>query len=123
MESTAGRTSHAVDLEELRFAGGVMLAAAALLPLLPGDAGLPCPLRTLTGTPCPLCGMTTSVTAATRLRLGEAVAANPAGLVAVVLAVALLVMRPRGVVALPAWLVATALAAMWVFQLARFSTA
>ena len=38
-----------------------MLAAAAVLPALPGDPGLVCLLRTLTGVPCPLCGMTTSV--------------------------------------------------------------
>ena len=121
MESTAVRTSSAVDLGELRIAGGVMLAAAAVLPLLPGDAGLPCPLRALTGIPCPLCGMTTSVTAATHLRLGEAVAANPAGLLAVAVAAALLVLRPRGVLTVPAWLVPTALVSMWVFQLVRFS--
>ena len=121
METTAVRTSPVVDLAELRMAGGVMLAAAAVLPLVPGGFGLPCPLRALTGVPCPLCGMTTSVTATTHLRLGEAVAANPAGVLAVAVAVALLLVRPRGVVALPRWLVPAALASMWVHQLVRFS--
>ncbi len=115
------RSSPVVDLAELRLAGGAMLAAAAVLPLVPGDVGLPCPLRTLTGIPCPLCGMTTSVTAAAHLRLGEAVAANPAGLVAVAVAVALLLWRGRGRVALPSWLLPAALASMWAYQLVRFS--
>lgn len=46
-----------VPLGDLRRAGGLMLAAAAALPLVPGRPGLACPLRTLTGIPCPLCGM------------------------------------------------------------------
>lgn len=121
MHSAVVRSSPVVDLAELRVAGGAMLAAAAVLPLVPGEVGLPCPLRTLTGIPCPLCGMTTSVTAATRLHLGEAMAANPAGVVAVALAVALLLWRGRGRVALPSWLPPAALAIMWAYQLVRFS--
>ncbi len=121
MQSAVVRSYAVVDLAELRVAGGAMLAAAAVLPLVPGDVGLPCPLQILTGIPCPLCGMTTSVTAAIRLRLGEAVAANPAGVVAVALAVALLLWRGRGRVALPSWLPPAALLSMWAYQLVRFS--
>ena len=98
-----------------------MLAAAAALPLVPGDVGLPCPLRTLTGIPCPLCGMTTSVTAAVRLHLGEALSANPAGVVAVAVAVALLLSRKAGLVVVPSWLVLATLASMWAYQLARLA--
>jgi len=114
-----GATS-AVDLHDLRIAGGLLLAGAALIPLVPGPNGLPCPLRTLTGIPCPLCGMTTSVTAAVHLDLAAAVAANPAGVLAVVVAVALLVARGRRQVSLPMWSVPVALVLMELWQLVRF---
>ena len=113
------RTS-AVDLHDLRIAGGVMLAGAALLPLLPGPNGLPCPLRTLTGIPCPLCGMTTSVTAAVHLDVPAALAANPAGIVAVVVAIALLVAHRRRAVSLPVWVAPVALVLMELWELVRF---
>lgn len=110
----------ALDPRELRTTGAVMLAAGLALPLLPGHAGLPCPLRALTGIPCPLCGMTTSVERTLRLHLGDALAANPAGVAAVAVAVALLVLRPRRI-HVPAAVVPMALALMWLFELHRFS--
>ncbi|HEX2038761.1 MAG TPA: DUF2752 domain-containing protein [Acidimicrobiales bacterium] len=110
-----------VDLTSLRLAGGVMLAVAAVRPLVPGTPGVPCPLRLATGIPCPLCGMTTSVTAAAHLDLGEAAAANPAGILAVAVAVVLLLARRPTRLDLPKWAVPAAFAAMWAFQLQRFS--
>lgn len=98
-----------------------MLAVAMVRPLVPGEPGLPCPLRLTTGIPCPLCGMTTSVTAATHLDLAEAAAANPVGILAVVVALALLVVRTPSPLQLPQWVVPSGLAGMWVFQLHRFS--
>ena len=97
-----------------------MLGAAVVLPALPGHPGIPCPLRTLTGVPCPLCGMTTSVEATVHLHLGQALAANPAGVAAVVVALLLLVLRPAQV-RIPAALPFVALAALWAFELHRFS--
>ena len=96
-----------------------MLGAAAVLPLLPGSPGLACPLRAMTGVPCPLCGMTTSVEHVVRLQLGEALAANPAGVAAVVVAVLLLVLRPRRLT-VPSLVLPLGLAAMWAFELHRF---
>lgn len=110
-----------VDLASLRIAGGVMLAAAMVRPLVPGEPGLPCPLRLTTGIPCPLCGMTTSVTAAAHLDLAQAAAANPVGILAVVVALALLVVRRPSRLDLPRWTLPAGLAAMWAFQLHRFS--
>jgi hypothetical protein len=96
-----------------------MLAAAALAPVLPGPDGVPCPLRSLTGVPCPLCGMTTSVTATVHLDLLAALAANPAGVLAVVVAVTLLAFRHRKAVTVPVWAFPTGLLIMWTWQLAR----
>jgi hypothetical protein len=110
----------AVDPTGLRLAGLTMLAAGAALPFAPDHVGLPCPLRTATGIPCPLCGMTTSVEAMVRFDLHGALAANPAGPVAVVVAVALLLLRPRAV-RLPLAAVPVALLALWLFELHRFS--
>ena len=97
-----------------------MLWLAVVLPLVPGYPGVPCVLRTFTGIPCPFCGMSTSVKETVRLQLRDAWAANPAGVVAVVVAVTLIVVRPDKM-RLPALLIPTALAAMWIFQLFRFS--
>jgi len=98
-----------------------MLAAAATLPLLPGHAGLPCPLRTLTGVPCPLCGMTTSVEATVHGHLLAALRANPAGPFAVLAALALIVRRPTGALRFPTVAVAGLVVGLWLFELHRFS--
>jgi ABC-type antimicrobial peptide transport system permease subunit len=105
---------------ELRWAGGLMLGAGLVLTRLPAGAGLPCPLRSITGVPCPLCGMTTSVKSALAGHLGDAVAANPAGVVAVILAVVLLAARPESIRLPPLAVIVAVLAAMWAFELARF---
>jgi Protein of unknown function (DUF2752) len=109
-----------LDPGDLRGAAAALLGAGALLPALPGHSGVSCPLRELTGIPCPLCGMTTSVEDVLRLHLHAAVAANPAGLLAVVAAIALVAVRPRRLT-VPALLPLLLLAGMWVFELHRFS--
>jgi hypothetical protein len=96
-----------------------MLAAAAVLPALPGNPGLPCPLRTITGIPCPFCGMTTSVEATVHLQFGDALAANPAGVVLVIVAIVLLVLRPKSI-PVPMTVAVMAVGLMWVFELQRF---
>jgi Protein of unknown function (DUF2752) len=108
-----------LDVRDLRTASGLVLGAALVLPALPGHPGAPCPLRTLTGVPCPLCGMTTSVEDTAHAHLGAAFAANPAGIAAVAAAAALLVLRPASVV-VSRVAMAGALAAMWAFELHRF---
>ena len=97
-----------------------MLALGLALPHLPGNPGVPCPLRTVTGVPCPLCGMTTSVKAVMGGQLGAAVRANPFGIVAVMAAV-LLVLRPRARrLRVSSVLLVAAVVTSWAFQLHRF---
>jgi hypothetical protein len=112
--------SLALDPNDLRASGLVMLAAGATLPLVPGHPGIECPLRRLTGIPCPLCGMTTSVESTLRLHLGRALAANPAGLPAVMVALALLVWRPARI-RIPAVAPLIVVPLLWIFELHRFA--
>lgn len=104
----------------LRIPAGVVLGAGIALPLL-DHPGPGCFLRAMTGVPCPLCGMSTSVSSTVRGDLPDALAAAPAGIVLVAIAVWVLVTgRPRRVeVPLPG--VLGLLVVMWVFQLFRFS--
>src|SRR5260370_39501273 len=78
-----------VDLNSLRAAGVAMLGLAVVRPMLPFEIAPPCPLRTLTGVPCPFCGMTRGVTAAVHAEVGRARFLNPASILAVVTAVLL----------------------------------
>jgi hypothetical protein len=75
----------------------------------------------MTGIPCPLCGMSTSVEATVRGRWSEALAANPMGIVVVVAALAVLFGMRVNLARIPKWAVGAVLGAMWLFELARFS--
>jgi hypothetical protein len=109
------------DLSDTRGAAAALLGSGAVLSLLPGHAGLPCPLRTLTGVPCPLCGMTTGVEDVLRGHLLGALQANPGAPLAVAAAVVLLARGRAGAVRLPAVPLLLVLASMWLFELHRFS--
>ncbi|MHB8463935.1 MAG: DUF2752 domain-containing protein [Acidimicrobiales bacterium] len=112
--------TYPVDVTGLRFAGVAMVGLGLALPLLPHNPGLPCPLRTLTGVPCPACGLTTAVKATLSGHWGHAVAANPFGMIAVLVAV-LLVFRPRmRVLRIPLSLLVFGALASWSWELRRF---
>jgi ribose/xylose/arabinose/galactoside ABC-type transport system permease subunit len=109
--------------------------AAAVWPAVTDSTGvgLPCPLRALTGVPCPFCGLTTAAIALVRGRVVTAFGANPLIFGLGVLAVAvgpLIVLRALGVLSVPqAWpsrrrrrwgrLAVLVAAASWLFQLHR----
>lgn len=107
-----------VHLSALRSAGAVMLVAGLLLPRAPA-LGFSCPFHSITGVPCPLCGLTRSVVATLHLQLHTALAVNPAGILAVVVAIALVVTRRRPAVAVPAWGAPAAVGFVWSLQLLR----
>jgi hypothetical protein len=122
--------------EQLGVAGLVAAGAAIAYQAVSGGEGLwlPCPLRTLTGVPCPLCGMTTAATGLAAGDPGAAVAANPLVLVLAGFTLVMLVVmaaRAAGRIAPPAqwpearrrqgyWVAAVLAAASWAFQLHRF---
>jgi hypothetical protein len=117
---TAAGRHVTIDVSDARGTAGAMLGAALVLPLT-GHGGLPCPLRTLTGIPCPICGMTTSVEASVHAHPLAALAANPAGPL-LTIAAAVLVVRPPGrALAVPVAALAAVVAALWLFELHRFS--
>lgn len=116
----AVRARQRVELRDLRFGGGAMLGLGVVRGLAHSSVGVPCPLRALTGIPCPLCGMTTSVSAAATGHLATAFFANPAGIVAVVVALGLLAFPRREALDLPRWMLPVALTCMWVWELFRF---
>jgi Protein of unknown function (DUF2752) len=122
--------------EQLGVAGLAAAGAAAAYQAVSGGDGLwlPCPLRSLTGIPCPLCGMTTAATGLAAGDLEAAVAANPFVLLlagfTLVMAV-LMAARAVGWLGPPAqwpasrrrqsyWVVVVLAAASWAFQLHRF---
>ncbi len=114
---------------------GFGVAVAAVVAAYPAVHRIvpPCPLRWLTGVPCPLCGMTTAAVGLARGDLGAALSANPFvfGLAALVTAGAVLVViRAAGLVQPPVpwspaarrrcgWLVGVLAVASWAFQLHR----
>src|SRR5262249_26796613 len=59
-----------VRTREARAVAAGMIAIAAVYPALPGHPSIACPLRAMTGIPCPFCGMTRAVVAAVHGHLG-----------------------------------------------------
>jgi hypothetical protein len=111
-----------VDLKAMRTLGAGMLAVAAVRPLLPVEVVPPCPLRTITGVPCPLCGMTRGVTAVVHGNIGHALFLNPGSVAAVILAVALLFAWRTQRVTVRVWMIVAVLGLLWSWQLFKYAT-
>jgi hypothetical protein len=110
------------DLREVRMAGAAMLGIAAVRPLVPFEFVPPCPLKTVTGIPCPMCGMTRGVTALVHGDFARALLMNPASYLFVALALLLLVQWRTKKVVVPVWLIVTVMALMWTWQLFKYAT-
>ncbi len=91
--TTAQTTPLGIRTRDARVGAAALLGLALAWPRLPVHPPLACPLRTLTGVPCPLCGMTRSVVAAMHGHLLESLRFNPAGILVVLFAGALLAGR------------------------------
>jgi hypothetical protein len=112
--------SSEIDVRRLRKPAAIFLAGGLLLAHLPAGWGLPCPMRALTGVPCPFCGATTSVrdTLGGHVRAGFLTA--PLGLVLIVAAFAITLRLGPGNVRILRPLVIGGVLAEWCFELFRF---
>ena len=123
--------------EHIALFGACAAPVGAVYPFLmahTGGHGLPCPLRTLTGVPCPFCGMTTATVAITHGNWAAAAAANPFGyLVAALIVGTVPILTARAVGQIPTprpwsdaarrrigWVMAGLIALSWLFQLRRY---
>jgi hypothetical protein len=97
--------------------GLVAVAGIAIVyPILPFHPTV-CPLFATTGIPCPLCGMTRSVSAAVHGNILQSLSYNPAGIAFIALAIYAF-FRPEVVRAKPPiWLAAVVLGALWIWNI------
>jgi len=112
--------THEVEVRRLRAPAAVFLAGGLVLAHLPEGWGLPCPLRTLTGVPCPFCGVTTSVRDALGGRVRAALGVAPLGLVLIGAAIAIALRLTPANVRVLRLLLVVAVVAEWCFELLRF---
>lgn len=111
-----------IQLGPLRAAGLLVVPAAVALSVSPVDPVPPCPLRTLTGIPCPLCGSTRGVIAAIHGDLGHALSLNPAAIAVLVLAVLMVAGWRIERIRIPVWGIVATFAVLWAYQLFKYGT-
>jgi len=111
-----------VDLRPLRLAAVALVPAAFVVNRLPIDVVPRCPLRTLTGVPCPLCGSTRGVIAAMHGHFAHALELNPASLLVLVLAAMLVLGWRLERVRIPVWAIVAVFAVLWSYQLFKYAT-
>ena len=118
---TLGGTT-TVDLRVLRAVGAALAGLAAVLTPIPAGLVPPCPLRTLTGIPCPTCGMTRGFAALVHGDVEHALMMNPGTYLVVAVALFLLVQWRAKSITIPVWTIVAMLAAMWTWQLFKLTT-
>ncbi len=116
--------SMAVSLQPLRWLVVGCLGLAVVGMVLPFSPIPPCPLLTITGVPCPLCGMTRSVRSLLHLDLSASLRYQPFGFVAFLSGMIILALwaiprtRAVSVVRIPVAVVVAVVAVSWVWNIA-----
>jgi hypothetical protein len=106
-----------ISSREARAGAAAMLGLALAWPRLPVHPPIACPLRTITGVPCPLCGMTRAVVALVHGHVVESLRFNPAGIAVAFLALALIAgLRPERV-RVPPWVLIMLAALLWAWNI------
>ena len=114
----------ALPLRPLRWLVVGCIGLAAVGFVLPFSPIPPCPLLTITGVPCPLCGMTRSARAIMRLDLSSSLQFQPFGVVAFLCGVIILALwaiprtRAVSVVRIPVAVVVAVIAGSWIWNIA-----
>jgi hypothetical protein len=119
---SGARAPVVLDLRPLRVAAAAMLAVAAVWPFLPTPDVTTCPLRLVTGIPCPFCGMTRGVVDAVHGDIIGSLVFNPGAIVLLTLGIGLLVAWRVRRVAIPVGVVAAWFAVLWAYQLFKYTT-
>ena len=109
-----------LDVRRLRKPAAIFVAGGLLLAHLPEGWGLPCPMRTLTGIPCPFCGVTTSVRDTLGGRVRAGFDAAPLGVVLLVAAIAIVLRLGPAHVRIVRPIAIISVVTEWCFELHRF---
>ena len=112
--------TYTVDLHQARWGARALVAGAVVVAHLPSGVGPECPLRSVTGVPCPFCGMTTSMRALGGGHVVDSFRAAPLAPVLAVLAVGVAVGRLPARVNVGVWVLALLIGAEWIYELTRF---
>jgi len=116
--------SIALPLRPLRWLVVGCLGLAAVGMVLPFSPIPPCPLLTITGVPCPLCGMTRSARSLLHFDLSASLRYQPFGFAAFLCGVIILALwviprtRAVSVVRIPVAVVVAVAAASWIWNIA-----
>jgi hypothetical protein len=114
----------ALPLGPLRWLVVGCIGLASVGFVLPFSPIPPCPLLTITGVPCPLCGMTRSARAIMRFDLLSSLQFQPFGVVAILCGVIILALwaiprtRAVSVVRIPVAVVVAVVAGSWIWNIA-----